>query len=77
MTDQSWQEVKWDRDGGGIGKGPRATIQTRDARSATQGYQRQHNDKKKKIFSGIQIQVFKIQNILNFIFTSVLVHFHY
>ncbi len=54
-TDRKWNGTEI---GGGIGKGPRATIQTRDARSATQGYRRQHNDKKKEIFSGIQIQVF-------------------
>ncbi len=44
-ADRKWNGTEI---GGEIGKGPRATIQTRDARSATQGYQRQHNDKKNK-----------------------------
>ncbi len=37
-TDQYWQETKWERDRGGIRKGPWVEIRTRDARSATALY---------------------------------------
>ncbi len=72
-ADRKWNGTEI---GGGIGKGPWATIQTRDALSATQGYRRQHNDKKKKNLLRNSNSDF-IQNILNFIFASGLVHFHY
>ncbi len=34
-TDQIWQEAKWEREEGMVGKGPRVGIWTRDAQSAT------------------------------------------
>ncbi len=36
-TDQSWQEVKWERDGGRIGKRPQVGIRTWDARGPRNG----------------------------------------